>query len=124
VKNGSADQYFKAFISIGFGALLIRTDHKHEKPRFGQLGGIHQWVELGFDAMKGQLNLEDNGGGTIPGVHSRVAGRLIASRPASGTPGAPTNSTKDPSPPRTISTHSSTSALSGWSCAGRRIRSG
>jgi hypothetical protein len=81
VKNGSADQYFKAFISIGFEALLICPDRKDEKPRFGQLGGIHQWVELGFNTMKGQLNLEDHGGRTIPGVYSRVAGRLLALAP-------------------------------------------
>ena len=28
--------------------------------------------------MKGQLTLEDLGGRTIPGVYSRVAGRLLA----------------------------------------------
>ena len=37
-----------------------------------------QWVESVFDTMKGQLTLEDHGGRTIPGVYSRVAGRLLA----------------------------------------------
>ena len=59
-------------------ATLIRPDRKDEKPRFGKLGGIRQWVESVFDTMKGQLTLEDHGGRTIPGVYSRVAGRLLA----------------------------------------------
>jgi len=30
-----------------------------------------------FDTMKGQLTLEDHGGRTIPGVYSRIAGRIL-----------------------------------------------
>jgi hypothetical protein len=31
-----------------------------------------------FDTMKGQLTLEEHVGHTIPGVYSRIAGRLLA----------------------------------------------
>lgn len=55
----------------------IRPDRKDEKPRFGKPGGIRQWVESVFDTMKGQLTLEDHGGRTIPGVYSRIAGRIL-----------------------------------------------
>ncbi|MET3768808.1 hypothetical protein ABIB15_001492 [Marisediminicola sp. UYEF4] len=68
----------EAFITDELGAHLLRPDRKDEKKRFGKLGGIRQWVESVFDTMKGQHTLEDHGGRTIPGVYSRVAGRLLA----------------------------------------------
>ena len=76
--KGFAGKHFEAFITGGLEAELIRPDRKDEKPRFGKLGGIRQWVESIFDTMKGQLTLEDHGGRTIPGVSRRVAGRLLA----------------------------------------------
>ena len=76
--KGFAGREFEAFITEDLGATLIRPDRKDEKPRFGKLGGIRQWVESVFDTLKGQLTLEDHGGRTIPGVYSRIAARLLA----------------------------------------------
>ena len=76
--KGFAGKDFENFIIGELEAELIRPDRKDEKPRFGKLGGIRQWVESVFDTMKGQLTLEDHGGRTITGVYSRVAGRLLA----------------------------------------------
>ena len=76
--KGFAGADFEAFVTGELGAELIRPDRKDEKPRFGKLGGIRQWVESVFDTMKGQLTLEDHGGRTITGVYSRVAARLLA----------------------------------------------
>ncbi|AIT60024.1 MULTISPECIES: IS982 family transposase [Actinomycetes] len=76
--KGFAGREFETFITEDLGAHLIRPDRKDEKPRFGKLGGIRQWVESVFDTLKGQLTLEDHGGRTIAGVYSRVAARLLA----------------------------------------------
>ena len=76
--KGFAGREFESFITDELGAQLIRPDHQDEKPRFGKLGGIRQWVESAFDTLKGQLTLEEHGGRTIPGVYSRVAARLLA----------------------------------------------
>ena len=75
--KGFAGKEFENFITGELHAELNRPDRKDEKPRFGKLGGIRQWVESVFDTMKGQLTLEAHGGRTIPGVYSRVAGRLL-----------------------------------------------
>ena len=64
--KGFAGKDFENFITGELEAELIRPDRKDEKPRFGKLGGIRQWVESVFDTMKGQLTLEDHGGRTIP----------------------------------------------------------
>lgn len=76
--KGFAGRDFEAFITEELGAHLIRPDRKDEKPRFGKLGGIRQWVESAFDTLKGQLTLEDHGGRIVAGVYSRVAARLLA----------------------------------------------
>jgi len=59
-------------------ATLIRPDRKDEKPRFGRLGGIRQWIESINDTLKGQLCLEDHGGHTPEGVWARVCQRVLA----------------------------------------------
>lgn len=56
---------------------LIRPDRKDERPRFGRLGGIRQWIESVFDSRKGQLGLEEHGGRTLEGVHDRVGAGLL-----------------------------------------------
>jgi hypothetical protein len=76
--KGFAGKVFESFNTDELEAQLIRPDRKDEKPRFGKLGGIRQWVESVFDTLKGQLTLEDHGGRTIPGVYARIAGRLLA----------------------------------------------
>jgi hypothetical protein len=76
--KGFAGREFEAFITEDLGATLVRPDRKDEKPRFGKLGRIRQWIESVFDTLKGQLSLELHGGRTLQGVYARVAARLLA----------------------------------------------
>jgi hypothetical protein len=76
--KGFAGREFEAFITEELGATLIRPDRKDEKPRFGRLGGIRQWIESVFGTLKGQLGLEDHGGRTLEGVYARIGARLLA----------------------------------------------
>jgi hypothetical protein len=76
--KGFAGKDFERFITEDLGAHLIRPDRKDEKPRFGKLGGIRQWIESVFDTLKGQHTLEEHGGRTLEGVKARVAARLLA----------------------------------------------
>jgi len=57
---------------------LVRPDRKVEKPRFGKLGGIRQWIESINDTLRGQLSLEDHGGHIPEGVWARICQRLLA----------------------------------------------
>ena len=58
-------------------ANFIRPDRRDEKPRFGKLGGIRQWIESINDTLKGQLSLEDHGGHVPTGVWARVCQRIL-----------------------------------------------
>jgi len=51
---------------------------KDEKPRFGKLGGIRQWIEWVYNTTKSQLSLEDHGGHIPEGVWVRVCQRVLA----------------------------------------------
>ena len=75
--KGFAGKEFEAFGS-SIGAQLVRPDRKDEKPRFGNFGGMRQWIESVFDTLKGQLGLERHGGRTLAGVYARVAAKLLA----------------------------------------------
>jgi hypothetical protein len=68
---------FEALV-ISMGALLVRPDRRDEPVRFGNLGGMRQWVESIIDSVKGQLGLERHGGRTLDGVFARVGQRLLA----------------------------------------------
>ena len=57
--------------------MLIRPDRKDEKPRFGSLGGVRQWIESIFDTLKGQTGLERHGARTLDGVMARVGCKLL-----------------------------------------------
>jgi Transposase DDE domain len=59
-------------------ARLVRPDRADEPTRFGNLGGVRQWIEAIFDTLKDQLSLEQHGARTIQGVWIRVAQRLLA----------------------------------------------
>jgi len=59
-------------------AQLIRPDRKGEKPRFGKLGRMRQWIESVYDTAKGQLSLEQHGGHIPEGVWARVCQRVLA----------------------------------------------
>lgn len=57
---------------------MARPDRKDQTPCFSKLGGIRQWIESAFDALKGQLSLEYHGGCTPQGDYARVATHLLA----------------------------------------------
>ena len=75
--KGFAGAEFEAHVR-SLGADLIRPDRKDERPRFGSLGGIRQWIESTFNTLKQQLSLERHGGRTLAGLVSRIARRLLA----------------------------------------------
>jgi hypothetical protein len=60
------------------GGVFLRPDRRDEAPRFGNLGGVRQWIEAIFDQLKDQLSLERHGAHTLPGLRARVAQRLLA----------------------------------------------
>jgi hypothetical protein len=61
-----------------FAAVLVRPDRADEPVRFGNLGGVRQWIEAIIDTLKDQLSLERHGAHTIQGLWVRVAQRLLA----------------------------------------------
>jgi len=75
--KGFAGEEFEGIIA-SLDAQLIRPDRKDEKPRFGKLGGVRQWIESINDTLKGQLSLEDHGGHIPEGVWTRVCQRVLA----------------------------------------------
>lgn len=75
--KGFADRRLEAQVGE-FGARLVRPDRKDERPKFGSLQPIRQWIESIIDSLKGQLSLEQHGGRTPAGVLVRVAQRLLA----------------------------------------------
>jgi hypothetical protein len=58
--------------------VLVRPDRADEPTRFGNLGGVRQWIEAIIDTLKDQLSLEGHGAHTIQGLWIRVAQRLLA----------------------------------------------
>jgi hypothetical protein len=75
--KGFAGRAFEQFLD-GVGAWLVRPDRADEPTRFGNLGGVRQWIEAILDTLKDQLGLERHGAHTIQGVWIRVAQRLLA----------------------------------------------
>ena len=75
--KGFAGEDFEALMRE-LRAIFLRPDRKGEKPRFGRLGGMRQWIESIIDTAKGQLSLERHGAHTINGLITRIAGRLLA----------------------------------------------
>jgi hypothetical protein len=57
---------------------LVRPDRADEPARFGNLGGVRQWIEAIIDTLKDQLSLEGHRAHTIHGVWIRVGQRLLA----------------------------------------------
>ncbi len=75
--KGFAGAEFEKFMADR-GARFLRPDRKGEKPRFGSLGRVRQWIESVFQTMKGQFGLERHGARTLPGLCARVGARLMA----------------------------------------------
>jgi hypothetical protein len=75
--KGLAGREFEAIVA-SLDATLVRPDRNDEKPRFGKLGAIRQWIESINDTLKGQLSLEDHGAHIPDGVWTRVCQRVLA----------------------------------------------
>jgi Transposase DDE domain len=75
--KGLAGREFQALVDE-LGATLARPDRADEPYRFGNLGGVRQWIEAIFDTLQDQLGLERHGAHTIHGLWVRVAQRLLA----------------------------------------------
>ena len=75
--KGFAGEEFERTVAA-FGARLVRPDRRDERPRFGRLGPVRQWIESIVWSLKGQLSLERHGGRTPAGLVARIAQRLLA----------------------------------------------
>jgi hypothetical protein len=75
--KGFAGEEFEETVA-SLDATLVRPDRKGEKPRFGKLGGIRQWIESIYNTTKSQLSLEEHGGHIPDGVWARICQRVLA----------------------------------------------
>ena len=76
--KGLAGREMERYAADQVKVLLARPDRRDERHRFGNLGGMRQWIESVNDTLKGQLDLERHGGRTPAGVYVRIAQRLLA----------------------------------------------
>lgn len=76
--KGFSGKAFEAFITHDLHATLLRPDRKDETPRFGNFGGVRQWIESIFDTLKGQLGLEHHGARTLQGLLAKIGAKLLA----------------------------------------------
>jgi hypothetical protein len=76
--KGLAGRAMERYAADQIGVLLARPDRRDEQRRFGNLGGMRQWIEAIIDTLKGQLDLERHGGRTPAGVYARIAQRILA----------------------------------------------
>ena len=75
--KGFASREFEQLVA-SLDATLIRPDRKDEPRRFGNLGGVRQWIESIYQTTKSQLSLELHGGHIPNGVWTRVCQRVLA----------------------------------------------
>ena len=76
--KGLAGGDLERYASEEVNVLLVRPDRKDEKRRYGNLGGMRQWVDSVYDTCKDQLALERHGARTPAGAFTRIAQRLLA----------------------------------------------
>lgn len=76
--KGLAGRAIERYAAEQIGVLLVRPDRKDEKRRYGNLGGMRQWIEAIFGTTKDQLSLEHHRARTPTGVYTRIAQRLLA----------------------------------------------
>jgi hypothetical protein len=76
--KGLAGRDIERYAASELHVLLARPDRKDEPRRFGNLGGMRQWIESVYDTLKDQASLERHGGRTPAGVYTRIAQRLLA----------------------------------------------
>ena len=74
--KGFASREFEQTVAA-VDATLVRPDRRDEKPRFGKLGGVRQWIESIYQTTKSQLSLELHGGHIPDGVWARVCQRIL-----------------------------------------------
>ena len=76
--KGLAGRELEHYAADQIKVLLVRPDRKDERRRFGNLGGMRQWIESVYHTLKDQLALERHGGRTPQGVFTRIAQRMLA----------------------------------------------
>ena len=76
--KGLAGRELERYAAGEVKVLLVRPDRKDERHRYGNLGGMRQWIESVYDTAKDQLSLERHGARTAGGVFARIAQRLLA----------------------------------------------
>jgi DDE family transposase len=76
--KGLAGRELERYAAEEVKVLLVRPDRKDERYRYGNLGGMRQWIESVYDTAKDQLALERHGARTAGGVFARIAQRLLA----------------------------------------------
>jgi hypothetical protein len=109
--KGLAGRQFDAVVGE-LGALLVRPDRADEPARFGNLGGVRQWIEAIIDTLKDQLSLEGHALTRFRASGSGSPSGCWPWPPASGSTGssAPRSSARW-SPTTTNATHQSTSVI-------------
>ncbi len=75
--KGFAGEEFEQIVR-SLGAEMLRPDRRDERPRFGSLARVRQWIESIVYTTKGQLSLEEHGARTLDGLVARIAQRLLA----------------------------------------------
>jgi hypothetical protein len=77
--KGLSGKELEGYTAEQFGLLLVHPDRKDAtKRRYGNLGGMRQWIEAIINTGKDQLDLEGHRGRTPAGVFTRIAQRLLA----------------------------------------------
>jgi hypothetical protein len=94
--KGLAGREVERYAAGQVKVLLARPDRKDEPRRYGNLGGMRQWIESVNDTLKEQLDLERHGGRTPPGSSPASPSGCSPWPSASGTTGAPAPATSGP----------------------------
>jgi hypothetical protein len=92
-------------------AVLVRPDRTDEPARFGNLGGVRQWIEAIIDTLKDQLSLEGHGAHTIQGVWIRSPNGCSPWPPRSGSTGSSTPRSSARWSPTTIDPHRESASI-------------
>jgi hypothetical protein len=85
--KGFAGREFEQTVA-SLDATLIRPDRKDEKPRFGKLGGIRQWIESINDTLRANSPSRITAGTSPTASGPASANACSRSRPAAGTAGS------------------------------------
>src|SRR5207249_8910996 len=91
--KGLAGRELERYAADQVKVLLVRPDRKDERHRYGNLGGMRQWVESVYDTAKDQLSLERHG--------ARTPGASSPGSPSGCSPWPPASGTTGPSGPQT-----------------------